>query len=220
MTTAHGQRNKRKSDPRTVLRLSQKFTKQTARKDKAAILLAEDELTDEAIASEVGVTRRTLANWKQDPEFAALVGDYHGKIIAQALKLPIARKHYRIAVLNDLHERALQSLDERGARYAQELAEEDSAEGATRRFFGNVTPQEAATGLFIREESVNATGMKTVNWRFDSAITKDIRDTEKQAAQELGQWEDTLNVNHGGTVQQEYVIVEDVPWGDATDDDE
>ena len=190
-------------------RIAPNFPKNSSRKERAAILLAEDELTDEAIAEVVGVTKRTITNWKQEPEFAALVGDYHGQIVAQSLRLPIAKKHHRVAVLNDLHEKALRAIEARGRRYAQAVADGESAEGATRRFFGDITPEEAATGLFVREESVNASGMKTVNWKYDNAITKDIKDTEKQAAQEMGQWEDKASLDVSQTVTTIQIIGED-----------
>ncbi len=42
----------------------------TAKMHKAAYLLYQDELTDEQVAKEVGVSRKTLSLWKQKPEFA------------------------------------------------------------------------------------------------------------------------------------------------------
>ncbi len=186
------------------------------KRNRAAILLAEDELSDAAISDTVGIGRTTLSRWKLDPEFAALVGDHRGRIVAEALKLPIAKKHKRVAVLDDLHSKALQVIADRAGRYTSEVADRDSAEAATRRMFGRDTPDEAATGLMARTETANTTGMITVNWQFDRALVSEIRDLEKQAAQELGQWEETLNVNHAGLVTQEYVIVEDVPWEPET----
>lgn len=47
---------------------------------------------------------------------------------------------------------------------------------------------------------MSASGKEVVNYKYDTAITKDIKDTLKQAAQELGQFDQTLNLNHGGEV--------------------
>jgi hypothetical protein len=43
----------------------------TPQRELALQLLVEDRLTDEAIAQQVGVCRRTLGYWKTHPEFAA-----------------------------------------------------------------------------------------------------------------------------------------------------
>lgn len=184
-------------------RIAPNFPKNSSRKERAAILLAEDELTDEAIAEVVGVTKRTITNWKQEPEFAALVGDYHGQIVASVLKLPIAKKHERVKALNDLFLRQQWALDARAQRNAHELDNADNPDAATRRFFGNYVPEEARTGLFVREVSQSASGKEVVNYKYDTAITKDIKDTLKQAAQELGQLDQTLNVHHDGEVSVE-----------------
>lgn len=45
----------------------------TPARERAAELVAADELTDEAIAAAVGVSRRTLTYWKRHPEFRARV---------------------------------------------------------------------------------------------------------------------------------------------------
>ena len=193
-------------------------TRQNATKrQRAAILLAEDELTDEQIAAAVRVHRATLDRWKHDPEFAALVGDHRGRIIAEALKLPIAKKHQRVRELNDLNQRYHRIIAERAQRHAHDL--NDSPETATRAIFGDVTPAEAATGMLVAQPKIAANGKTVTEWAFDKALDSAIKETHKQAAQELGQWEETLNVNHAGTIEQEYIIVQDVPWADDEDAD-
>lgn len=161
----------------------------------AAILVAEDKLpNDTAIAKEVGVARSTLSRWKEDPEFNALVGDAKGQIVAQALKLPIAQKHQRIKILNDLFQRNWQIIECRSARHA--TAMEDSPESAARAIFGDVTPLEATTGMLVARPKIAANGKTVVEWAYDAALESAIRDELKQAAQELGQLEETLNINH------------------------
>ena len=53
--------------------------------------MADDSLSDEAIAAEVGVSRKTLALWKLHPDFAAKVGDHVGRLQAEMLKYRIAK---------------------------------------------------------------------------------------------------------------------------------
>lgn len=182
---------------------SRNFTK----KQRAAILLAEDELSDEKIAETVGVSRRTLATWKLDPDFAAEVGGYAGKIIADALRLPIAKKHKRIAELNDLNERYHRIIAARAERHAAALAE--SPEAAMRAVFGDVTPAEAATGMLVAQPKIAANGKTVTEWAFDKSLDSAIKETHKQAATELGQWTEKSEV------AQTTTMVQIIPDGDA-----
>lgn len=168
--------------------LAQNCTK----KERAAILLAEDDLSDERIADQVGISRRTLGNWKQQPEFAALVGDNVGRIQAGMLKLVIAKKHRRLDVLDQLHAKAMQVVTDRATRHAGELGDAETPVNATKRLFGDVTPAEAATGLLVKQETANNSGIKTMNWAVDTGLIREIRALQEQAAKELGQWVDRL----------------------------
>jgi hypothetical protein len=165
----------------------QKLSK-TGRRVRAAALLAADELSDEKIAAEVGVSRVALGKWKHDPDFQQLIRESVNRIQASALKYPIAKKHKRIAALDDMHRRALQVIDDRAERYAGRIADHDSATAATRRLFATDVPAEAATGLLVETEKVNNAGMRTTEWNVDVGLMKEIRGIHEQAAKELGQW--------------------------------
>lgn len=181
------------------------------KKHKAAILLAEDDLSDEAIAAELKIARSTLSEWKTEPEFAQVIGDYQGRIIAQALKLPIAKRHERIRQLNDLNDTYWQIKRERATRYAAEVA--DTPESAMRGVFGDSTPAEAATGMLVRQPKIAASGKTVVEWQFDKALDSAIKETHKQAAQELGQWSEKSEVTTDGGLLVEIVGIadEDMP---------
>lgn len=179
----------------------------TKKRELAALLIAEDELGDVEIAERVGIGRTTLARWKNQPDFAAHVGDNVGRIQAGMLKLAIAKKHKRLEALDTLHDKALQVIHDRAARHAEELQDADSPVTATKRLFGDNTPAEAATGLLVKQESVNNSGMKTVNWSVDTGLIKEIRALHEQAAKELGQWVDKSDMTVGGSLTREYVIV-------------
>jgi hypothetical protein len=60
--------------------------KLTVRHQSAAALVAEDRLTDEEIARRMQIHRSTLAIWKQQPEFAALVSMHASRLSDQGLK--------------------------------------------------------------------------------------------------------------------------------------
>lgn len=165
------------------------------KKHRAAILLAEDELSDDAIAETVGIVRSTLSEWKLDPEFAAVVGGYQGSIVAEALKLPIAKKHERIRQLNNLNETYWQIINDRASTYG---AMADTPEEAARSVFGSDTVPWARTGMMVRQPKISASGKTVVEWGFDKSLDSAIKETLKQAAAELGQADQTLNVNHTG----------------------
>ena len=188
------------------------ITQNYSKKERAAVLVAEDDLTDEEIAAAVGVTRKTLHNWKQLPEFVADVEEQVSKIQAGMRRLAIAKKHKRLKVLNDLHGRSLAVIADRADRHAAELeAAESQPNDLVKRMFGDNVPTEAATGLLVRQESINAQGMKTVNWSVDTGLMKEIRALHEQAAKELGQWSEKSELEVGGSLKREYVIItEDV----------
>jgi hypothetical protein len=178
-----------------------RLTQNDAKRELAAILLANDEMrpihqpkrSDQVIAEEIGVSRATITRWKRDPEFDAMKQDARGKIIADALRLPIAQKHDRIRRLNDLYESYWEIRRLRGETYAQSA---DSPEEAARRVFGTNTPPWAATGMMLAQPKISANGTIVTEWAFDKALDSAIKEAMKQAAQETGQWEETINHNH------------------------
>jgi hypothetical protein len=178
------------------------------KKERAAMLLAEDDLSDEAIAAELKMGRRTLSNWKLEPEFNALVGYYRGKIVGQALKLHIAKKHKRVARLDDLEQRLWQIVEERASNYAakaMESEEQGNETRALREIFGNqeTVPAGGGTGLITRnlkQIGVGRNAQTIEEFGVATEIVSSIMALHKQAAQELGQWEENQNINHTGEI--------------------
>jgi hypothetical protein len=166
-----------------------------AKRERAAILVAEDDFSDHVIAKTCGVTKKTLENWKQHPDFRGVVGDHVGQIQAAMLKLAIAKKHKRLAVLDELHTKSMQVVALRAAKYGGDA---DTAEQAARRIFGNHVVPEAATGLLVKKESVTSSGMVVTEWQVDTALMKEIRALQEQAAKELGQWIEKSEQQHTG----------------------
>ena len=145
------------------------------KREQAALLIAEDELTDQRIADAVGIGRTTLARWKRDPDFAALVGEHIGQLQAAMLKHAIAKKHKRIAVLDDLHRRALAVITARAGD--DSMAEAPGGD----------------TGLLVRQLKVIGAGknMQVVEeYSVDTGLIREIRALHEQTAKELGQWVD------------------------------
>lgn len=180
-------------------------SRNVTQRDRAAVLYAEDEMrprakrkrSDQSIADEIGVTRRTIARWKLEPEFQAMIQDAKGKIIADALRLPSAQKHQRIRNLDEIAEDIRRVFELRGARYRLTA---DTPEEAARQVFGSRVPPEAATGLLIEKQKIAASGKTVTDWELDTAGVKTLIDIYKHIAQETGQLDQTLNVHHDGEV--------------------
>ena len=106
---------------------------QSGRQERAALLVAEDMLTDEQIAAEVGVTKRSIEFWKKRPEFAARVTQHREEFKNRALTEGFADKRARIAALNafaqDLSRDMAQPGDDLKPRGTYRLEKKISANG-------------------------------------------------------------------------------------------
>lgn len=159
---------------------------------EAALLVAEDELSDEEIAKRAGVSRRTLTAWKQHAEFAAMVGDHIGRLQAGMLKLAVAKKRKRVETLDQLHRGLLDVIKERTGEYPEVAGSE--------------------TGLIVRQIKQIGTGRDAQiveEYAVDTATIRQILAIEQQAAQELGQWADKVQVEGMTTVIEIVGVPED-----------
>jgi len=165
----------------------------------AVTLMAENELKDAEIAEQIGVSTNAVRRWRQHPEFAAAVGDALGQIQAGVLRLAIAKKHKRLEGLNALRSKLYQTVQERAEEYE---ASGETAGGAT-------------TGVIVKQERVSGVGsnqVRTTEFQVDTGLIRSILELDRQAAQELGQWETKQRIEHVDGITREYVIVGvDVP---------
>lgn len=204
LTVSQGQAKRRaeaKLDHRVVADLPFFAGTNRAKKHRCAILMAEGNLNDRQVARELNIARSTLQEWKANPDFIEVREDYEHAFRAEVMQYAIANKRERMKQLQDLNATYWQIKDERAARYATEI--EDTPESAMRGVFGDSTPAEAATGMLVRQPKIAANGKTVVEWAFDKSLDSAIKETLKQAAQEAGDDEQTLNVNHGGEVSVE-----------------
>lgn len=146
--------------------------KWTAARETAAAAVADDTLVDDEIARRAGVTRETLAAWKLTPEFATRVTEITTAAAAAATAATVSDKLYRVRVLDDLHAKILTVIAERAKEY------DGAAAGS-------------GTGLLVRTERGIGRGedFRVVEeWTLDTATLAELRQIQKQVAQELGQW--------------------------------
>lgn len=143
--------------------------KLTGRQESAAVLLAEDHLTDEEIAQKIGITRRTLAKWKVLPVFSARVHEIGADLASRARNRGIARRERRLATLQALHNRLLKVIEERAAD--PELAKIPGGK----------------TGLIVRKPIASGGELVGFEYAVDTGTLKELRAISEQAAKELGQ---------------------------------
>lgn len=158
---------------------------------RAVMLVAADEMQDKDIAAEVGIGTKTLYTWKSSPEFAARVQDARAEIAAGALRFAIAKKHNRIAWLDDLASRMRRTISDRAAA----AAADDAA------------PIEAHSGLYTARTVMASSGRSRTDWSFDGQLVREYRSTLEQAARELGQISDRVEVT-GETIVRRYVGID------------
>lgn len=180
----------------------------TGRADRAALLVAKDEQTDDAIAGEIKITRRTLERWKLSPEFSGRVQEHRDLWRAEIKAKGIADRQNRIDALNDRHERMQRVIESRAEMHADvpggdtgllvrqaKLVKVYDAKGSPDGDDEGETLYSAKRDIIVYEYAV------------DTSLLKEMREHEKQAAQDLGQW--TEKQEHAGEILvRQYVGVD------------
>jgi transposase-like protein len=145
----------------------------TAESERAAQLIADGKLTNQKVADEVGVARQQLDRWKTYPEFRSRVEANVEEFRATVRASGIAQLERRVAALNDRWLKMQTVIEKRAAAYA-----DDDHGGETGLIRRKVS---GWVGKGDEREPV-------YDYEFDAALLKELREHEKQAAQELGQW--------------------------------
>jgi hypothetical protein len=172
----------------------------TPQATEAAQLVADAELNYPQIAEKVGVTRQTLYNWRTHADFRARVEERIEEYREHVRRRGIAQLERRVDSLNDRWRRMLRVIEDRGqSPDMQEVA------GGT-------------TGLLVRTIKGVGSGddFTLVNqYEVDTGLLRELREHEKQAAQELGQWTEKkeLTGQNGGPIDF------NLNMGNLTDDE-
>jgi hypothetical protein len=146
-----------------------------ADKRRAAQLLAEGKLTVAEVARKAKVNPKTLWDWRQELEFATYLQEMEAQYAAVAERFSIGRVAKRVEVL-DANWRDMQRLKkERGK--SEKMRDVPGGK----------------TGLLVHDVKAVGAGDHTQIvdvYRFDAALVKEIRETAREAAEELGQRKD------------------------------
>lgn len=149
---------------------------------EAALLVAQDRLTDIQIAKKAGIGVRTLADWKRKKEFKQEV-EAHRKLWQKDIRTRgLADVHHRIRIAVDIEKRLLAAIQARGAS-------EDMQDVP-----GGKTGMVVKTYKSLKVEEENAEGelhlvQKTVpEYKIDYEAARTITGLHEYVATELGQW--------------------------------
>jgi hypothetical protein len=138
----------------------------TAQREEAALLVAQDELTDEQIAKRVGVTRNgAVARWKATPAFRVRVNEHVREWAQRFREEGLCVKERRVRSLVDDFAATELILSERGEQLAD---------------FGGG----CSTGFICRDYKGKDATQEV--FFFDAALMRERRAIREQIAQELG----------------------------------
>jgi hypothetical protein len=171
----------------------------TAQRLKAAMLVAEDELSDEQIIADVGVASRvTLWRWKENPAFQGAVAEHRIRLEASMSRFSVAKRRKRVEYLQALFDRQWSIMEQRADEAPQRLPENVSwGPGSNKPKYvagmdtGLITHDVKSVGYGPDQELVDV-------YKVDTALSAEIRNTLKQAAQEVGQWTEKQEISKDG----------------------
>jgi hypothetical protein len=161
----------------------------TAQREQAALLVAADDLPDWEIAASVGIVKMTLERWKANPTFATRVQEHVARLAEVALKRGIAQREKRVAALHDRWKRMQRVIEARGADTSMvDVPGGDT--GLLVRQVKNIQVADVWGGLDsdLQETKPSKRTRLVEEYAVDTGLLKELREHEKQAAQELGQW--------------------------------
>lgn len=173
----------------------------TAGATDAAQMIADGDLSYEAIARSVNCAPNTLLKWRAHPEFQAKVEEHRRDYREHVRRRGIAIREKRIASLNSRHDLMMQVIAERAAD--PRMAE--IAGGTT----GLVVitdwkrlPKDESKPKVLDDAGMEKESPLVAVVEFDAALVKALSDHEKQAAQDLGEWTNKTEVTgaNGGAV--------------------
>lgn len=150
--------------------------------ERAAQLVAAGYLTYQEIADRLEVSRSTVKRWKKSTQFAARVDEHLAEIREEVRRVGIADIHRRVAALNDRWNRMRRVIEAR----ADDPKMADVPGGNTGLLVRTLKR------IVVEDNSQDGEGRTTsqevAEYSVDTGLLKELRDHEKQAAQELGQW--------------------------------
>ena len=151
----------------------------TPQTEKAAVLIAQAKLKRWEIAEQVGVDERTLLRWLKRDDFSARVIELAEDIAAEVRRIGISSSTARVRALNDRWNR-MQRVIEARAEHPDYQNTPGGDQGVLIRRVKRISVE--------HDDDQRPTTREIEEFEFDHRLLKEIREIERQAAQELGQW--------------------------------
>ncbi len=170
------------------------------RAEKAAQLVAAGKLNDDAIAAEVGISRVTLWKWRKHPKFIARVDKLIDDACRSLRRRAISHVENRVSSLNTRWLKLHEVIEARGNDPDHTVAPGGD------------------TGLLVRSIKKIGSGEDAelvTEFAVDTGLLKELREIEKQAATELGQWAEKIDHTSGGQPIKVQVYLPDNRRDDA-----
>jgi hypothetical protein len=184
----------------------------SARSERAALLVAQDEQTDVQIAAACKISESTLERWKRHPELAARVQEHRDTWRAEITAKGIAERQNRVDAQNDRWRRMQMVVDARAEEhqdvpggtsgllvrqvklvkvYDAGKPDEDGdhdevSEELEGQPHGGALKRKRRTRTDILESLQRS--VEVEEYAVDTGLLKEFRELEKLAAQENGQW--------------------------------
>lgn len=168
-------------------------------------MVAEDRLSNAAIAAAVGITRQALDKWKAHPAFAQRVREHLDAFAETVRRRGIASIEHRVAALQERWERMNQVLAERAADPA--LANVPGGKS------GLIVRRPKKVEVEWAEDMGGGTTREEISeYAVDTGLLAQLLAHERQAAQELGQWTERkeLTGKGGGPIGLELTGIDDL----------
>lgn len=153
----------------------------TKQRVQAAQLVAQGDLTQAEIAEKLKVGQRSIERWCADPQFQARVASIVEETAQQIKAQGIRLKENRVKNLQARVDKMLELIEKRGAEMGKNPAEVEIG---------------GATGLLVRAYD----RFGNLIYKFDAALLREMREHERQAAVELGQWTEKQDIGLTGNI--------------------
>jgi hypothetical protein len=165
----------------------------TPKKERAAVLVAEDRISDRAIAEAAGCAVSTLELWKLDPSFQERVDKHRERLREEIRRVHIADKQFRIDGMVARHRQLLTIINERALAYIGQAP--GAASGMLTRKVSLIKVYSAGDLDENGDEVDNADGdlysakkyREVAEFIVDKVLLSELRELEAAIAKELGQ---------------------------------
>lgn len=170
------------------------------RQEQAAQYVAEDKLLDEEIIKRLKIAPRTFYYWKTDAEFMTRVAELREDFRKAVRERGIAILENRVDALNDRWKGLRQTIAERAEDLAGEVPGGSTGLLVRKPLFVKVLEHKAvkATSIADLEDAdfiPTRQAELVYEYAVDTGLLTEMRNLEKQAAQELGQWTERSEVH-------------------------